>query len=122
MAKVGEPERVTQARVIRLLRDELHYRYLGDGTDRDSNSKIEEGLLNDYLKGRGYSAAQISAALYQLRTEANNSNRSLYANNQAVYKLLRYGVSVKTEAGKPTETVQLINWDQPDKNDFALAE
>jgi len=35
---------------------------------------------------------------------------------------LRYGVLVKTEAGKVTETVHLINWDQPEENDFAIAE
>ena len=29
---------------------------------------------------------------------------------------------MKTEAGKLTETVQLIDWEQPEKNDFAIAE
>ncbi len=57
-----------------------------------------------------------------MRTEATNHNRSLYANNQAVYNLLRYGVPVKLEAGKPTETVHLINWQAPEENDFAIAE
>ena len=36
--------------------------------------------------------------------------------------MLRYGVPVKTEAGKVTESVQLINWQEPEKNDFAIAE
>ena len=57
-----------------------------------------------------------------MRTEADNHNRSLYGNNQAVYNLLRYGVPVKIEAGKVTETVHLINWQEPEKNDFAIAE
>lgn len=35
---------------------------------------------------------------------------------------MRYGVPVKIEAGEVTETVRLINWKQPEKNDFALAE
>ncbi len=39
-----------------------------------------------------------------------------------MYALLRYGVPVKIEAGKVTETVHLINWTQPDLNDFAIAE
>jgi type I restriction enzyme, R subunit len=43
---VGQPERATQNRVIALFRDELSYRYLGDWTDRDGNSNIEEGLLS----------------------------------------------------------------------------
>jgi type I restriction enzyme R subunit len=119
---VGQPERETQNRVIALFRDELHYRYLGDWTDRDGNSNIEEGLLTAYLTKSGYSPAAISRAIYALRTEADNHNRSLYGNNQAVYSLLRYGVDVKIEAGKVTEKVHLINWNRPEKNDFAIAE
>lgn len=109
MNRVGKPEIVTQRRVVALFRDELDYRYLGDWSDRAGNSNIDEGLLSSYLAGCGYSEMQISAALYRLRTEAGNASRGLYGNNQAVYKLLRYGVSAKTEAGKATETVHLIN-------------
>lgn len=122
MTDIGKPERVTQNRVIRLFRDELDYAYLGDWTERSGNSNIEETYLTAYLTKAGYSKPQISAAIYKLRTEADNHNRSLYANNQAVYNLLRYGVPVKTDAGENTETVHLINWKEPDKNDFAIAE
>jgi type I restriction enzyme R subunit len=122
MSTIGQPERATQNRVIALFRDELGYRYLGDWTDRDGNSNIEEGLLTAYLRKRGYTSAQISASLYKLRIEADNPNRSLYDNNKAVYSLLRYGVPVKIEAGKVTETVKLINWEQAEQNDFAIAE
>ncbi len=119
---IGQPERVTQDRVIALLRDELKYRYLGDWRDRDGNSNIEEGLLTAYLTRSGYNPAQIGSALYKLRTEADNHSRGPYGNNKAVYSLLRYGVPVKMEAGKVTETVKLINWKEPEKNDFAIAE
>ncbi len=122
MSDLGKPERVTQRRIIRLFQDELGYRFLGDWSDREDNSNIKEDLLSAYLAGCGYAPAQISAALYRLRTEATNSNRSLYGNNQAVYGLLRYGVSVATQAGQRAETVHLINWGDPHKNDFALAE
>ena len=122
MSGVGLPERVTQNRVIRLFREELHYRYLGDWSDRANNSNIEEELLTGYLTKCGYTAAQISTALHKLRTEADNHNRTLYGNNQAVYSLLRYGIPVQTEAGKRTEFVHIIDWHHPDKNDFAIAE
>jgi len=119
---VGKPERVTQDRVIALFRDELGYRYLGDRTEHEGNSNIEMGLLEAYLARSGYSPEQINAATQKLLTEANNHGRSLYANNQAVYGLLRYGVPVKTDASRPTETVGLIDWKNPEANDFAIAE
>jgi len=119
---VGQPERATQNRVIALFHDELGYRYLGDWTDRVGNSNIDEGLLSAWLTQRGYTQAQIAVALYRLRTEADNHGRNLYGNNQAVYTLLRYGVPVKIEAGKVTETVHLIDWNEPERNDFAIAE
>src|SRR5215213_6987607 len=119
---VGKPERATQNRIIALFRDELGYRYLGDWTDRDHNSNVEEGLLSAWLTKCGYSTPQINRALDILRREADNHNRTLYGNNQEVYKLLRYGVQVKTEAGKVTDTIHLIDWNQPEKNDFYIAE
>ena len=42
MNQIGAPERATQDRVIKLFTDELSYQYLGDWTDRTSNSNIEE--------------------------------------------------------------------------------
>jgi type I restriction enzyme, R subunit len=122
MSTVGQPERATQNRVVSLFRNELGYRYLGDWADRDGNSNIEEKLLTGWLAKSGYTPAQIGVALYRLRTEADNHNRTLYGNNQAVYGLLRYGVSVKIEAGKVTETVRLVNWREPEENEFAIAE
>jgi type I restriction enzyme, R subunit len=121
MSGIGQPERATQNRVIALFRDELGYRYLGDWIDRSGNSNIEEVLLSAWLTKSGYTSAQIAVALHKLRTEANNHNRNLYGNNRAVYSLLRYGVPVKTGAGKVTETVHLINWRDPAQNDFAIA-
>jgi type I restriction enzyme R subunit len=122
MSDIGKPERATQDRIIALFRDELKYRYLGDWIDRDRNSNIEEPLLAAFLTKSGYTAEQISVALHRLRSETNNHNRTLYGNNQAVYALLRYGVPVKIEASKVTETVHLIDWNDPEENDFAIAE
>ncbi|MGH8476305.1 MAG: type I restriction endonuclease subunit R, partial [Methylococcales bacterium] len=122
MPAIDPSEHTTQNRVITLFRGELGYRYLGDWSAREGNSNIEEALLTDYLQQAGYNPAQIGVALYRLHTEADNHSRNLYGNNQAVYHLLRYGVPVKIEAGKPTETVHLIDWNNPDNNDFAIAE
>ncbi len=114
MNGIGKPERVTQNRVVALFRDELGYRYVGDWSDRPGNSNIEGQLLNGYLTKCNYSPEQISRAIYLLKTEAENPNRSLYENNKAVYSLLRYGVDVQTEAGQPYMKVKLINWAEPE--------
>jgi type I restriction enzyme, R subunit len=122
MSNIGQPERVTQNRVIDLFRDELGYDYLGNWHDRPHNSNIEESLLTKYLSSSGYTDAQISKALYELRIAATNPNRSIYDNNQAVYSLLRYGIQIKTAAGEPTATIQPINWQHPEQNHWSIAE
>lgn len=122
MNNVSKPERATQDRVIELFTQKLGYRYLGDWSEREGNHCIDEGLLTAHLAGQGYSPAHISAALHRLRAEAVLHGRTLYAANQAVYRLLRYGVSVKVAAGEVSETVHLVNWDQSASNDFAVAE
>lgn len=120
--EVGQIERITQNRVVKLFRDTLDYTYLGNWEDLPDNSNIEEKFLATYLTKKGYSTTQITKALYELRVTANNYNESLYTNNKNVYKLLRYGVQVKAEAGDNFETVHLIDWKNPEKNDFAIAE
>ena len=122
MTSIGAPEKATQDRVIKLFTEQLGYSYLGDWKDREGNSNVEEGLLSEHLKSAGYNHAQIQKAIHALKTEAHNPQRGLMENNQRVYNLLRYGVQVKEEAGKATETVRLIDWQNPVNNDFSIAE
>ena len=42
MTDVGQVERNTQKRIVKLFSEELGYDYLGDWQDRDGNSKVEE--------------------------------------------------------------------------------
>ena len=109
---VNKPERVTQNRVIKLFQEQLAYTYLGNLEDKPNNSNIEVPQLRQYLIAQGYNNEQINKALDKLQTAANNHGQDLYHNNKDVYQLLRYGVPVKVEAGVPTDTVQLIDWQQ----------
>lgn len=122
MNQVGQIERLTQNRIVRLFRENLKYRYLGNWEDRTGNSSIEEAILSEYLARKGYSPNLITKAIYQFRLTANNYNESLYTNNKNIYSLLRYGVDVTPEVGAFTETVHLIDWENPEENDFAIAE
>ena len=115
MSKVGQIERLTQNRIVKLFTRELDYTYLGNWEDRTNNRNIEEALLTSYLTEKGYNQTIITKALYELGIAANNYNESLYTNNKNVYKLLRYGVQIKAEAGENFEPVHLINWQNPKK-------
>jgi type I restriction enzyme R subunit len=119
---VGQIERATQNRIVGLFRDRLKYEYLGNWEDRLDNSNIEEGEVRKYLSGRGYSATLITRALNQLRNAANNYSERLYTNNQNVYKLMRYGAKVVEHMGENNQDVYFIDWKNPEKNNFAIAE
>ena len=121
MSTVGQRERATQSRVVKLFRDTLKYDYLGNWEDRPGNSNIEEALLRAYLLRQGYGDTLIDRALYDLKKTAGDQSKSLYDVNKAVYGLLRYGVKVKPDVGANTETVNLIDWQHPLANDFAVA-
>ncbi len=119
---VGQIERKTQNRVVSLLRDKLHYEYLGNWEDRGGNSNIEEELLRNNLTARGYSSSLADKAIYELSKVATNQIQSLYDLNQTIYSMLRYGIKVKEGVSEQNETINLIDWDNIDANHFAFAE
>jgi len=122
MSDVGQKERATQNRVIRLFRDRLKYDYLGNWEDGERSMPVEDRLLCDYL-ARTYDGDLIQKGLTKFyKALALGEGKNLYDANKAVYDHLRYGVKVKKGAGERTDTVWLIDWKNPLKNDFAIAE
>jgi len=122
MSNIGDIERKTQNRVIKLFADELGYEYLGDWQDREGNSNIEEKYLTAYLESKGYKPELINRAISQLKNTANTFPDKLYHTNKAVYELLRYGVKVTPDLGENYETVHLVDWENPQDNQFEVAE
>jgi type I restriction enzyme, R subunit len=122
MNTIGQIERATQNRVIKLFRESLGYDYLGNWEDSPNNRNIEESYLRPFLKQQGYDDQIIDRALYELNKVAGDQTKRLYDVNKAVYGLLRYGVKVKPDVGENTVTVWLIDWNSPENNHFAIAE
>ena len=122
MSEVGQTERYTQDRVVKLFTEQLGYTYLGDWEDRFDNKNIEEEYLRKYLNRKKYKQELIDRAIDKLVTESKNYDRNLYQNNMTVYGLLRFGAQVKVDAGDNYETVEFIDWEYPIKNDFYIAE
>jgi len=77
MSDLGKSERATQDRVIALFVDELGYRYLGDWSDRNGNSNIDEPILSAWLAKAGHTPDQISRAIYLLKANGPRDARAL---------------------------------------------
>jgi type I restriction enzyme R subunit len=123
MSKVGQIERATQNRIVKLFQDVLNYRYLGNWEKEEENSNVDEVLLTAHLTKQGYSPLLISKALVEFKKIVTiNTSDDLYQANKNVYAALRYGINVKEEAGQNKTTVHLIDWKNPQNNDFAIAE
>ena len=121
MSGVGQVERRTQNRVVSLLRTKLEYEYLGS-LEAQANRNIIPAALEYFLLSQHVSASVASRAVGELERAANDVTKSLYDRNHAVYDLLRYGVKVRAEFGEMTETVWLIDWQNPQANNFQVAE
>jgi type I restriction enzyme R subunit len=123
MSEVGEKERITQDRLVQLFRKKLNYQYLGNWEERLGNSNVEEDLLRSRLKREKHSEKIISKVLYELeKAKALGGSKNLYDANREVYGLLRYGVKIAPEPGEKKLNIWLVDWDNPQNNDFAIAE
>ena len=115
-----ESERQLQERVKRWLADDLHYEFIGN-RENINNTSVICGYLTKNLRSRGYKDDVINKARERLCSLAGSQGESLYFANERVYNLLRYGVNVKDSNGEYI-TVNYIDWQNIDKNNFYFAE
>lgn len=120
---IGEPERSVQNRLLALFKEKLKYEYLGNYEYRTCNRNIESKLLFDYLMStKKWSGDEAKRVIAILEKEAYCTPQNMQEKNEKVYSLLRYGVNVSPDVGAKKITVNLIDWEHPDKNQFYIAE
>jgi len=122
MNTIGQTERLSQNRIVKLFKEQLGYAYYGNWEEREGNSNIEEKYLAGYLHKQGYNVTEFSKAIYEIKQIAASFSDDLYIRNKKLYAKLRYGVQVKEDVGTNYTTVRLIDWENWENNDFAIAE
>ena len=135
-------ERRTQDEVIRLLKEELGYRFIGNLDIDVQKFNIEGDVMpgkqqkanntnirvNDFVrfqKEQGWTDRQAEQGYNNLRQLAGDCHRyhELYTANERVYNMLTSFTTVNPTKEQPNKkTMDLILWDKPEKNDFAFAE
>ena len=110
MSTIGQIERATQNRVVKLFREKLGYAYLGNWEEREYNRNIEPDYLRAWLKRQGHADALINKVLYELEKAVGDTSKSLYDRNRAGYELLRYGTIQTPEKHYLTWKEESPNW------------
>ncbi len=121
MSNIGDSERKTQNQIIKFFCDKLQYTYLGNLRDQE-NKNIKPDLLNKWLLRQGYSALMADKAIAELCKVSTNLQQGLYHANKETYSLLKYGAKIKKTADTSPQTVYFIDFTDPKKNDFYIAE
>jgi type I restriction enzyme R subunit len=78
--------------------------------------------LTAWLIKHGYSASLSEKAVLELQKTAGNLQQGLYAANQKVYSLFKYGAKIRENPDGLNKTVYFIDWEEPCNNEFAVAE
>lgn len=129
MIPVEQLERRTQERVIALFQEHLGYEYVKDQSGLNGIGNLDRERLRTFLARQKsanghnkYRAGVIAKAIEKFAAEATKRDRALYDMNKSIYNLLRYGIKVNPGADEHDVTVYVVDWDNPENNDFAIAE
>jgi len=121
MSKVGQIERETQNRLVKLLQEKLGYNYLGNW-EKQYNSNLVESEYLAFQAAKGVSEDLANKSFRDLERIASNGAVKLYQSNKAFYEKLRYGVKIAPELGEQNVTVWPIDWNNIDNNRFSFAQ
>jgi hypothetical protein len=101
MSSVGQREKKTQRRVVKLFRDTLHYRYLGNWEEREDSRSIEPTLGKGDVWKRGRSAP---TKLLRLTGKGENSTSPIWDCSKEVITM---GRKEEGKSGKGEEVKKL---------------
>ena len=121
MTKVGQIERETQNRLVKLLQEKLGYNYLGNW-EKQYNSNLIESEYLAFQASRGVSVDLAKKSYRELEKIASNGSVKLYQSNKDFYEKLRYGVKIAPELSEQNVTVWPIDWKNIERNRFGFAQ
>ena len=64
----------------------------------------------------------LNAKLKTALLHFSDFSQSPYHTNKEVYRILKYGLKLAEHPGQSPKTVYFINWEEPEKNNFYIAE
>ena len=99
--------------------DGLDYRFLGDLRDVDNPPFRRADYISWATPKYGREKAREAARLFEQAT--TYAAGGFYSANRKCHEMLLSGVSVADKDGGPRKTVEFIDWEHPETNDFAVA-
>lgn len=121
---IVHPEREVQNRIISLVCNAHEaYRYAGNLATTE-NKNIREDVLKSFLtEKQGLNSIQADETIRKFKREAYCAcTEDLYNINKTAYNMLVNRSQVKQEQGKLSTQTSLIDWANPYRNTFELAE
>ena len=118
-----EAERDVQNKVIDLLHNVHKYRYIGNLKEQENKNLRRDDVLEFLTNKQHCTKKQAEEALRKLQADTVCADIAhLYDANKAVYHDLRYPIQVHQENSELSRQLSFINWAEPEKNDFGIAE
>ena len=114
-------EKNIQKKIVVFFCEELGYQLLPKSSPELESTYIQKDLLTTFLTQQRYPDELIKAALKKI-TYTFQKDKELLPLNKAFYQHLCYGVDVKMGPETKTRTLLLVDWHNPKKNHFHIAE
>jgi type I restriction enzyme R subunit len=124
METTVDSERAVQNKVIDLLHNVHGYRYIGNLKEQENYNVRHGDLMKFLVNGSQHCTLKQAEEAYRKLTDDTvcADYAHLYEVNKAVYHDLRYPTQAHEENADFSRQVYYIDWQHPERNDFAIAE